>query len=558
MRRITPRQEALLAAISSAFAGVNVHWDEEHGVASSLRGPLVSGAISNADAVFRKFLDDYAELFGPPDLTSNLHLLRDRTDEIQMRHLEYQMTHPAPTGSANPGQELEVWGAKVAAHFNAAGRLVEVQSSCWHEIQEPASPTMDVKALRENLFHAAETAPGFVSLAARMREFGEDSFPVMQQPRLALHPWKGGFRWCWITYAYVPMDVEEPGGQPTGRTALDLAHVFVDARTGELFLATPTRMSAEVADTGSGVGSTPLGGPFTTRSLKIVRESNTNTYRLRDTTHARDIVTYDAAASASFSDSYEIADGIRNATLPKSEDTDGNKTWSTTAATTQDADRTASQQPEVDAHFHVGKIYEWYHALAGSRAGWDDGEYSNPPVPAGQAVSVLTHAYDDSAATSRSVNAYFNNALRLGNWYAFLAFFDGNPTQASGMNARGFDYMSGSKWVVAHEYQHGITTFSFKDYMGNPGLSKWDWLGAVHEGLSDVFGCLCSENWVPGPEFSNAGLVLRNLAYPRDANSWSNMPGPLPNGLNNHNRDHFADRNLGSGFFEEYDRGTIL
>jgi hypothetical protein len=73
---------------------------------------------------------------------------------------------------------------------------------------------MDVKALRESLFHVAETAPGFISLAARMRELGEESFPLMQ-PRLAVHPWKGGFRWCWITYAYVPMDVEEPRGQPS-------------------------------------------------------------------------------------------------------------------------------------------------------------------------------------------------------------------------------------------------------------------------------------------------------------------------------------------------------
>jgi Zn-dependent metalloprotease len=558
MRRITPRQEALLAAVSSAFAGVNVHWDEERGVASSLRGPLVGGDIKDADAVFRKFLDVYGELFGPPGLTSRLHLLRDRTDDIGWRHLEYQMTHPAPTGSADPGKELEVWGARIAGHFNASGELVEVQSSCRHEVQETAGPTLDVKALRESLFRAAETAPGFASLAARVRERGEESFPVMQQPRMALHPWKGGFRWCWITYAYVPMDVDQPGGQPTGRTTLDLAQVFVDARTGERFVAAPMRMSAEAADSGSGLASTPLGGPFTTRSLKIVREAATTTYRLRDTSHARDIVTYDVAASANFSDGYEVADGIRNGTLPKSEDTDGNKTWSTTAATTQNADRTASQQPEVDAHYYVGEIYEWYHALAGSRAGWDDGEYSDPPVPAGQAVSVLTHAYDDSAATSRSVGAYFNNALRQGKWYPFLAFFDGNPTQTSGTNARGFDYLSGSKFVVAHEYQHAITNFSFKDYMGNPGLSKWDWLGAVHEGLSDVFGCLCSGNWVPGPEFSNAGLVLRNLAYPRDANAWSNMPGPLPNGLNNHNRDHFADRNLGSGFFEEYDRGTIL
>ena len=67
--------------------------------------------------MFRKFLDDYGELFGPPDLTSNLHLLRDRTDDIGWRHLEYQMTHPAPTGSAKPGEALEVWGAKVAGAF---------------------------------------------------------------------------------------------------------------------------------------------------------------------------------------------------------------------------------------------------------------------------------------------------------------------------------------------------------------------------------------------------------------------------------------------------------
>lgn len=558
MRRSTPRQEALLAAVSSAFPGANVHWHDERGVASSLRGSLVSGPLQDAPVVFRTFLDVYGELFGPPDLTSHLHLLRDRIDDLGWRHLEYQMTHPAPQGGASPGKALEIWGSKVAAHFNAAGVLVEVQSSCWQDVQEPSAPTMDIKALRESLFHAAETAPGFASLAARTRERGEELFPVMQLPRMALHPWKGGFRWCWIAYAYVPMDVGDLSGQPTGRIALELAHVFVDARSGERFAAMPMRMNAEVADTGSGLASTPLGGPFTTRSLQIVRESGTNTYRLRDTSHARDIVTYDVSASASLSDGYEIADGIRNATLPKSEDTDGNKTWSTTAATTQNADRTASQQPEVDAHFHVGKVYEWYHALAGSRAGWDDGEYSDPPVPAGQQVSVLTHAYDDSAATSRSVNAYFSNALRQGKWYPFLAFFDGDPTQASGMNARGFDYMSASKFIVAHEYQHGITNFSFKDYMNNPGLGKWDWHGAIHEGLSDVFGCLCAENWMPGPEFSNAGLVMRNLAYPRDANAWSNMPAPFPNGLNNHNRDHFADRNLGSGFLAEYDRGTIL
>src|SRR5690349_11963732 len=112
MRRITPRQETLVAAVTGAFAGVTVHWDEEHGVAASLRGALLSGAIGAAEAVFRTFLDDYVELFGPPDLASHLRLLLDRTDDIGWRHLEYQMTHPAANGSPNAGEDLEVWGAR--------------------------------------------------------------------------------------------------------------------------------------------------------------------------------------------------------------------------------------------------------------------------------------------------------------------------------------------------------------------------------------------------------------------------------------------------------------
>ena len=53
MRRITPSQEALLADVTNTFAGVHVHWNEEHGVASSIRGALVSGAIVDAGHVTR-------------------------------------------------------------------------------------------------------------------------------------------------------------------------------------------------------------------------------------------------------------------------------------------------------------------------------------------------------------------------------------------------------------------------------------------------------------------------------------------------------------------------
>ena len=128
--------------------------------------------------------------------------------------------------------------------------------------------------------------------------------------------------------------------------------------------------------------------------------------------------------------------------------------------------------------------------------------------------------------------------------------------RAPSANDVAFDYLAGSKFTFAHEYQHAITDFSFESASGNPGLTYSGWLAAVHEGLSDVFGSLCSENWIPGPEIAPTGRVFRNIAYPRDPTSWCNRTGSFPCGLNNHNKDHWDDRNLNSGF--RYDRGTIL
>jgi hypothetical protein len=268
------------------------------------------------------------------------------------------------------------------------------------------------------------------------------------------------------------------------------------------------------------------------------------------------VITYDVGGSTSWSSRTEIVSALAAGTLPVSADTDGDKAWTTTASNTTDAQRTASQQPEVDAHYLCGDLYEWYDALSGGRAGWDDGNYSSPPVP-DQPVRVLTHAYDDGAATSRSVNAYMDRGMSGGNWYAFLAFFDGNPTATcTTPNDRAYDYLAGSRFIVGHEYRHAITDFSFEDAGGNPGLTYSGWLAAVHEGLSDVFGTLYAENWLPGPEISAANLVFRNLAYPRDPNAWVNRTGGIPCGLSNHNKDHWDDRNLDSGF--QYDRGTII
>jgi hypothetical protein len=127
--------------------------------------------------------------------------------------------------------------------------------------------------------------------------------------------------------------------------------------------------------------------------------------------------------------------------------------------------------------------------------------------------------------------------LSGGNWVYWLQFFDGDVTT--------YDYLSGSKFIVGHEYQHAVTDFTYEDGGGDPGLDyTTSWNGAVHEGLSDVFGGLFSDDWRPGRDISPAGRIFRNLAYPRDTTPFS------PSNL-----DHFADRNVNTG---RYQRGDVL
>ena len=574
MRNITSNQEKLLSELRSLDPELMMEWDEVRGVASFIRGKLTrpqEGKVarrpeSKADpeTAIQTFLAKYGELLGPPDFNKMLRLLRKRTDDLGWTHLEFQQMYLIGKSLKEQEGPLEVYGSKLAAHFMPDSTLIEVQSSCWREIKLEAEARLTVKELRETLMKAVATAPGFHELQLRMQEHKETDFPLMQKPRLVVYPWQGGFRLAWTTYAYGVIDVEDPSGKPTGAKRIDLGQVFIDASTGEQFLFAPTRKYVETPDTGSGLGVTPLGGPYVSRNLNIVRVDNTSTYRLRDTTHARDIIVYDVAGNSNWSEGFEVATALNAGTLPVSEDTDGDRNWNRLPANTTDTERTASQQPEVDAYFFCREAYEWYNALAGAggRAGWDNGQYPDPPVPH-QPVRALAHVWDDypvtGTPTSRSNNAFMDEAIAGGKWYAFLAYFDGDPTATcSTPNDRASDYVAGSKAVVGHEYQHAITDFSFIDSGNNPGLTYFGWLAAVHEGLSDVFGCLFAENWFPGQDTSSAGLANRNLAFPRDPNTWCNLPytANTPCGLSNHNKDHFADRNADGGF--RYDRGTIL
>ena len=567
LKNILPTQLELLSKLKEKDPALVVEWDDVKGVFSLIRGNLFNASVERLESSIKKFLDEYAELFGPKKLSSMLKLLSNRSDDLGWTHLDYQLFIPVKTGREKI-LKVELYGSKLAAHFDNEGNLKMVQSSCWREIEFEYRRPITIKQLREILVSEIKKIPGYTELERSMKEQKEKQFPLMQEPRLVVHPWKENLILTWTTYCYGVLTEEyfEDKTQPTKK--LVLGQVFVNALTGERLMFMPTMYHVETPDTGTGLGVTPLGGPYVTRNLNIVRVDNSSTYRLKDTTHARQIITYDAACNSSWV--YGQGGAIKNfllvnGTIPASEDTDGNKNWNHLPADSSTSERMGSQQPEVDEHYMCRELYEWYDALAGGRAGWDNGNYSDPPVSADTPIRVVAHVYNSrpDVASCRSVNAYHNYSLSNGKWIPFLAFYDGDPTATcSAANDVGWDFLAGSKFVVGHEYQHAITNYNFKDGNGNPNLpypmdvnGLPEWQSAVHEGVSDVFGGLFSEVWSPGPEFSVAGMVFRNVTFPRDPNSWVNRSGGFPCGLSNDCKDHFADRN---DLNFRYARGTIL
>jgi hypothetical protein len=532
---LTSRQRDLLGAFREAVVPLTLRWDDARGVARSARGPLArrTGAATPEQTV-QTFRERFGDLFEPRGQGRALRLLRSRQDSRGWTHFEFQQTYDGGQEGQSSGPALDVYGARLAAHVERDGTLAAVQSSCWRDVEVAATPRLHPSTVRDLLRRAAEEAPGYRELEELMRKREERGFPVVETPRLVVYPWQRAFRLAWTTHAYGSWDAGPGEG-------LELSQVFVDDRTGEVFLSAPLTMHAENPVAGTGLAVTPLGGPYTVRALNVVWDTVLAVHRLKDVTHARHIITHDAACTLSGPDA--VAAAITGAAPPISEN--AGIDWNSTVPA---ATRTNSQQPEVDAHFFATQAYEWYDALAGGRAGWDDGKYSDPPVDATLPVRVVTHALTP-ATPCDFPDAWFSMRSVGGRWIPFIVFQDGEPgATCTAAGDRSTDFMAGARFLVGHEYHHVITTFSFEDGAGKPGLGYAGWSAAMHEGLADAFAGFFSGVWAPAPEISAPGLVFRNLVFPRDTTSWMNLPGTYPCGRRDPlapeqiTKDHFGDR----------------
>jgi hypothetical protein len=385
-KNITPEQRELLHKLQINKENFNYEWDEIRGVLSFVRADVLSRSTPASSAnesgnisAMNGFLRTYATLFGAGNLTDGLELIMEKVDQIGWRHYQFQSFYT--TGKGKEKSRTEFYGSKVAAHFRPEGSLVEVQSSCYRDIGVSNNVKVTVPDLQERLMSAISKLKGFQKLEESSKKHKEKWFPLMQKPRLVIYPWKGEMLNTWATYGYAPYVFDEniAADDTQKKPVIAFGQMFFNAETGEMFLFSPTRKGAETATTGSGLGCTPLGGPFVSRSLDIVRVDATSTYLLKNKTKDRDIITYDANADSSIVYP-DIPQKISDGAVTVSTDNDGDHNWSRVAADTTDTERTASQQPEVDEHFRVAELYDWYDAIGG-RVGWDNDDFQHPWCP---------------------------------------------------------------------------------------------------------------------------------------------------------------------------------
>jgi Zn-dependent metalloprotease len=554
---ITSRQRELLAKLQNENRNLSFAWHEVRGALSFARSddllsaqPAVGLESENrqGDRLFF-YLESQGELFGLTGKPESLHPLRNSKDTLGFLHHEYQQFFD--TTSADGRQlSIEVYQSRLSAHFAPDGRLIEVVSSLYADVHPTNSLRIEMADVRASVLQSIIHLDGFGDLAARIGQ-AEKFFPLADAPRLVIYPWQEKPIYAWAALGYAALQTETPEpGNPVLRIAF--SRMFFNAESGELFLLSPMRSHAETPGVGTGKSTIPLGGPFADRTLQIVNVDNSGLYRLKDTTRGRPIVTYNAKA-APLSAYTTLA--IDNGWISTSESSGPN--WDDIAADSSDAARTASQQPEVDVHATCREVYDWYAAI-GDRKGWDNDRYTATTVPS-PAINLIAHAFDGDLKTSRSVNLFFDPTPTFQRWNGCIVCFDGDPT-ASTQPGIAYNYPAGSKALIAHEYQHGVTTFSVDAGIDIPGgllphsemalngtpLAGWG--GAVHEGLSDVFAGLFSGDWWMGREISPTGQIWRNLAFPPD-----------PTALSASKADHWDDRNLpGSGLDKGYHRGCIL
>lgn len=491
MKTINQDQQKLFDALKARDKKLLAAWNGERGVFKTLKGAFGKLAARQKPAALAlNFVKQFSHLLGPKAAASSYAVFREikRSDGGTLVSINYSVNG------------LVVLSGRIVAEVDKGGVLKKLTSSLPRSVVVEGKPTVTEKSLYALLMERFRTHPDSVDY---LEEHGKDAkrsfpFPATSQPRMVLWRMESGvYHPAWMGLAILPADQVYPVGEK--KWMLSQAEYYVDATDGAFLKVEPTMEFADVAVNVQGRAVIRDGASLVTVSARGIRRDGGDRY-LKNIDKDIDIITFDAAGNDT-----NTGTELRDGTMAMSRDADGD--WSTSTSNCAAADRTASQQPEIDLHRFATQIYEFYDGLGWK--GFDNEGWDTCPV---RAVAHIGH----------DANAYFDKFAMTGtgNMHGYIAFFDG---ECDG-GVLQYDFIAGDLGIVAHEYQHAITYFAVTKATGEPGGLYSDTIrGAFREGYSDSFAGLISGRWInpaPAPDgVCAAGLPFRRVEYPRSSDT---------------------------------------
>lgn len=269
------------------------------------------------------------------------------------------------------------------------------------------------------------------------------------------------------------------------------AYIYVDAATGQILLSDAIikhanghghnilkgdldteKIVSEVKDSelkktitnlATGNAATRYSG---TQSIETSLNTAGTNYILFDTTRGAGVRTYNLKKST---------------TIANTDFTDADNDW-----TASEFDNTTWDNAALDAHFGVEKTYDYFYNIHNR------------------------DSYDDNGSLLRSYVHYGNNVNNAYWSGSYMLYGDGDRT--SNFNVlTAFD-------VTAHELGHGVCAYS-------AALAYQRESGAMNEGLSDIWGAVVEETYLPNKQAFTIGeditlyspFYLRSLSNPKSA-----------------------------------------
>jgi len=458
----TAVQNRLLRALRSRDPELRAIWRPDGRAVAHLSGTLSEAQAGAPAEIARSFLRENQALFGFKATDKELGAAQDKTDWHGWHHVTLQQR----VG------EVPVWSSVVQVHLSEKGAVHSVRSSYRPRIKVDPVP--------------AVKSQDAVRIAAREEGTKAKSKPV-RKPHLVIYVYEGKPHLAWV------LELRGWDRDISGKTSQPASWLcFVDAHKGEL-IARFNQIVTHQAPIG--LGQSVNNPPLLDQTTKVLRVSHIHSpslkYRLQDTT--RRIETYDAAGAD--------GDAIKG---DLSEDDGGD--WYTTTGwnSTDHAKRLNCQSAQVDAHDHLGRVYDYFMAKFG-RSSLDG---------AGMTIRAYVHVrtHDDHGNTLAYNNAYWDpNGQRL-------VFGDGTYSGVWAWDD--LTFFSGALDVVAHEYTHGVTHHEIRDADGDArGFTYSGEAGATSEAFSDIFGAFVDRDWRSGDQIvvgllTAAGHVWRDMADP--------------------------------------------